>query len=47
MSPEPKGCLIDEFDLDIDYLWAERGCLYPETEKGMGEGGDDDGDELD
>ncbi len=44
-SPDQKGCVVDEFDLDIDYLWAERGCLAPEVEKGMtldSEGMDDD-----
>lgn len=46
-SPEQRGCLVSDFDLDVDYLASERGCLAPECEKGMtldSEGMEDDGE---
>lgn len=46
MTGPEKGCLLDEWGPDIDYLGAvgEAGCLAEEVEKGMGSG-DNDGDE--
>lgn len=35
MSPEQRGCLVDEFDIDIDFLTVTKGCLGDEVEKGM------------